>query len=299
MTIVSLSGSAVAAPRQDYPQLAGSAAPSTSYGRATSAVAGSARLTIQVWLRPAHLAAAQNYATAVSTPGSTLFHHYLSPDAYTARFGASQAAARAVESWLRSQGFTAIQADAQRNYVRATGATAAINAAFRIQLENYRSSASANAGPYQLHANDRPVSIPGSLSQYVLGVTGLDNVAPSVPLMRSPSHQRGTAAQPTAPCSQYYGQHHVSGLPGQFGRTSFPTRICGYSPQQMRAAYGMNTHNNGRGQTVSVVELGLTPDMFLTLQDYARSDHFAAPSPNRYTELSLGKNTCGDPFDVE
>jgi subtilase family serine protease len=39
--------------------------------------------------------------------------------------------------------------------------------------------------------------------------------------------------------------------------------------------------------------------MFLTLQDYASAAHFVAPSPQRYTELSLGKNTCGDPFDVE
>ena len=39
--------------------------------------------------------------------------------------------------------------------------------------------------------------------------------------------------------------------------------------------------------------------MFLTLQDYAKAGHFVAPSPQRYTELSLGKNTCGDPFDIE
>ena len=183
--------------------------------------------------------------------------------------------------------------------MRATGSVAAINAAFKIQLENYQSSASVNAGPYQLRANNRAVAIPASLSQYVLGVTGLDNAAPRLPLMRTPRHQRGTAGQPTAPCSQYYGQHHISGLPKQFGRTSFPTQICGYSADQMRAAYGVNMTNDGRGQTVSLVELGLTPDMFLTLQDYAKAGHFAAPSPQRYTELSLGKNTCGDPFDIE
>jgi subtilase family serine protease len=299
MTIVSLSGSAVAAPRQDYLQLAGSAAPFTSYGRATSAVAGPTQLTVQVWLRPSHLTAAQNYATAVSTPGTKLFHHYLSPDAYTARFGASLAAAHAVESWLRTQGFTGIQPDAQRNYVRATGATSAIDAAFRIQLENYRSSASLNAGPYQLHASDRPVSVPRSLAQYVLGVTGLDNAAPKLPLMRGTMATHGTTGKSAASCSQYYGQHEVSGLPAQFGRTSFPTQICGYGAQQLRGAYGMNTGNDGSGQTVSLVELGLAPDMFLTLQDYAKTAHFVAPSPSRYTELSLGKNTCGDPFDVE
>src|SRR5215831_142601 len=116
VTIVSLSGSAGASPRHGYLRLAGSAAPFTSHSRATGVVAGSARLAIQVWLRPGNLAAAQRYATAVSTPGSTLFHRYLSPDAYTARFGASPAAAGAVESWLRGQGFTGIQSDAQRNY---------------------------------------------------------------------------------------------------------------------------------------------------------------------------------------
>src|SRR5215472_16839760 len=227
MTIVGLSGSAGATPHQGYLQLKGSAVPFTGHDRAIGAVAGSARLTIQVWLRPGNLATAQQYATAVSTPGSTLFHHYLSPDAYTARFGASQAAAGAVEAWLRGKGFTGVQADPQRNYVRATGAVAAINAAFQIRLENYRSSASVNAGPYQLHANNQAVAIPRSLSSYVLGLTGLDNAAPKLPLMRAPAHQSGTAGAPLAPCSHYYGQHHISGLPKQFGRTSFPTQPCG------------------------------------------------------------------------
>jgi len=96
----------------------------------------------------------------VSTTGSRLYHHYLSPDAYTARFGASRAEAGAVAAWLHRQGFTGVAADAQRNYVRATGKVAAINAAFKIQMENYESSATVNAGPYQLRANNRPSAIP-------------------------------------------------------------------------------------------------------------------------------------------
>ena len=57
--------------------------------------------------------------------------------------------------------------------------------------------------------------------------------------------------------------------------------------------------NDGSGQTVSLVELGLAPEMFLTLKDLAAAEHFLPPSSHRYTELSLGKNTCGDPFIVE
>ena len=299
MSIVGMSAAAGAAPRPGYVRLGGTAAPYASPGRVIGAVAGSSRLTIQVWMRPGSLAAAQRYATAVSTPGSKLFHHYLSPNAYTARFGTSPAGARAVESWLRHQGFTGVHADAQRNYVRATGAVKAINTAFRIRLQNYRSSAGVNAGPFQLHASNRAVAIPKSLSRYVIGLTGLDNAAPRLPLMRAARHRTGTAGQPKVACSKYYGQHHLAGLPRQFGRTSFPSQICGYQAGQMRAAYGMNTGNNGRGQTVDLVELGLAKDMFLTLQDYAKADHFAAPDPEHYSELSLGRNTCGDPFAVE
>ena len=169
----------------------------------------------------------------------------------------------------------------------------------RPRLENYQSSAGVNAGPYQLRANDRPVAIPRSLAQYVIGLTGLDNAAPRLPLMRQPGGRGGTAGGTEARCSQYYGQHHLSGLPAQFGRTSFPTQICGYQPAQMRGAYGASMRNDGHGQTVSLVELGLAPDMFLTLQDYAKAGDFLAPSSRRYAELSLGKNTCGDPFNVE
>jgi subtilase family serine protease len=299
MTVVAVSGSASAAPRPAYQRLAGSAAPFTGHARPTGRVAGTTPLTIQVWLRASHPGAAAQYATAASTPGGKLYHHYLSPDAYTARFGATRAEASAVRSWLRGKGFTGITTDPQRNYVRATGAAAVIDSALRTQLDTYAAYGGVNAGPYQLRANDRAVSIPRSLSRYVLGVTGLDNAAPKLPLMRSGKHQGGSAAAPTAPCSHYYGQHHISGLPSQFGRTSFPTQICGYQPAQMRAAYGASTRNDGHGQTVSLVELGLAKDMFATLQDYAKAGHFLAPSARRYEELSLGRNTCGDPFNVE
>jgi subtilase family serine protease len=91
----------------------------------------------------------------------------------------------------------------------------------------------------------------------------------------------------------------ASGLPKQFGVTSFPTIVCGYSAGQMRAAYGAGSANTGKGQTVALVEQGLTRDMFLTLQDYAKVNHLPAPSPERYAQLSLGKDTCGDPFNEE
>jgi subtilase family serine protease len=270
----------------------------TRHARAVGAVAPARKLSIQVWLRP-DLAAAQRFATAVSTPGSRQFHHYLSPSGYAARFGATQKQAASVQNWLKSRGFTAVRADARRSYVRATASAARIDRAFATRLTLYRATATVNAGPYRLRANSRPLSIPRSLAGTVLGVTGLDNAAPSLPLERP--HISATATAPgSLPCSDYYAQHTARGLPEHFGTTSFPTVTCGYSATQLRSAYGANTSNTGRGQTIALVELGLTRDMFLTLQDYAKANHVPGPSAGRYRELSLatGKD-CGDPFNIE
>jgi subtilase family serine protease len=282
--------------------LAGSAAPFAAASRAIGAVPGSQTLTIQLWLTP-RTAAAESFATAVSTPGNPAFGHFLSPAGYTARFGASSAEADGVEAWLRSSGFTGVAADAQRDYVQATGTVSTIDSALRVQLKYYRPTAQINAGPYQLRANDRPVSLPSTLAPSVLGITGLDNAAPKPTYVRpgapATAQPAAGASPPNFACSSYYGQRYGTKLPKQFGTTSFPSVICGYNASQLRRAYGYNRHNIGKGVTIALVEWGLAPDMFQTLQDYAGANAIESPSPDRYAELSLGRDSCGDPFTTE
>jgi subtilase family serine protease len=183
------------------------------------------------------------FAQVVSTPGSPQFRRYLTPDGYAARFAATPADAGAVESWLRSQGFTAVGADRQRSYVQATATVSTINRAFAVQLTLYKSSATVNAGTGALWSNDRPVSLPATLSRLVLGIIGLNDAALTNPSATAKTTTTATKATTTtatkaAPCSAYYGQHLQTGLPSHFGRTSFPTQVCGYSAKQLRAAYG-------------------------------------------------------------
>ena len=107
-----------------------------------------------------------------------------------------------------------------------------------------------------LHANASPVKVPSSLAGSVLGVTGLDNAAPTLPLIK-PGHppvtRKGSAAAPRAkapkiPCSDYYGQREVGGLPSQFGTTKFPTLLCGYTGAQYRSVYGANMSTPARAR---------------------------------------------------
>jgi subtilase family serine protease len=296
MTIVGASGVAGAASRPAAIALQGSIAPFTGASRAIGDLPASTRLSVQLWLRP-RTAAAERFATAVSTPGSGLFHRYLSPAAYTARFAASPAQPRAVATWLRAQGFTGVHADPGRSYVAGSGTTGQAEVAFRTQIREYRSSRAVNAGQYVLHANSAPVHIPSSLAGSVIGITGLDNATPTLPLVKQ---VRRTTTARVMPCSHYYAQHEIGGLPRQFGVTRFPTYGCGYTAAQLRSAYGSSKVNTGQGQTVALVEEGLTKDMFLTLKDYAAADGMPAPSRKRYAQLALGNvNACGDPFDTE
>jgi subtilase family serine protease len=282
--------------------LAGSAAPFAVAGDAMGAVPAGNRLTIQFWLK-SRTAAAASYASAVSTPGNPLFEHYLTPAAYTSQFGPSSPEAASVESWLRAAGFSGVAADAGRDYVAGTAPVSTIDSALRTQLLYYRPTAAVNAGGYQLRANDGPVSLPKSVAGSVLGVTGLENAGPAKTYAtpKISVAPGAPARKPVSfPCSSWYAQHYARGLPKLYGTTSFPTVICGYSADQLRTAYGYNRHNIGKGVTVALVEIGLTPDMFETLQDYARVNRIESPSASRYAELSLGQGSaCGDEFNIE
>lgn len=281
--------------------LAGSAVPFTASNGVTGTVAGTRKLSIELWLAP-RTAAAQAYATAVSTPGNAQYGHYLSPSAYTARFGATAAESTAAAAWLRSQGFTAITVAAQRDYVRATATVTTIQTAFKTQLKYYQSSKNVTAGKNRLFANAGALTVPGSLSGVVEGVTGLDNALPTQPVMRRTikSAVKPAASGPTYPCSAYWGQHTATVSYKQNGTTTYPTINCGYSATQLRSAYGANYTNTGKGQTVALIELGLTPGMYTTLQKYAAANKpLPAPSTARYKELNIGNVSfaaCGDDF---
>ncbi len=283
-------------------RLPDSVAPFAAASAAAGAVPAATKLTIQFWLAPQSAAAAR-YAAAVSTPGKPLFRHFLSPSGYTARFGPTQATVASLESWLKSKGFTGVGADLGRDYVQATASVSTIEAVLQARLNYYRTNGLAAAGRYPLRANDRPVALPVSIARLVLGVTGLDNAAPTMTYVRegAPGRARATpASSPAFACSQWYLQHYATALPEMYGVTNFPTIICGYTPQQLRRAYNLSTSDIGRGVTVALVEAGLTPDMFQTLADYAKVHGIQAPSTGRYAEVSLGQGSqCGDPFNVE
>jgi subtilase family serine protease len=230
-------------------------------------------VTVQLWLSP-KLAAAERFATAVSTPGNPRYRDYLTPRAYASRFGATPKAVSTVTSWLRSHAFRDIAANRQRDFVTGTGTTAMVKATFGANL-----------------------AVPSRLAADVLGVTGADaTVQREAGKAKASGRADAVRSSRQAPCSQYWGQHTISGLPSKLGTTTFPVIPCGYTGAQLRSAYGENSANTGRGQTIAFAAPGgLEPHMFKTLQDFAAHNHLPAPSANRYRQVSLQPTSCTEP----
>jgi subtilase family serine protease len=255
------------------------------------AVPASQQLTVQVWLTP-DLAGAAAFADAAATPGSAEFHHYLSPDAYTAKFGPSPGHATAVARWLVSSGLTQVHADSGRDYISATGPVAKVQSAFRVRIDQYRVR-SANGRPTVGRSNDREVSVPSSLASDVLGVTGLSSLPPVVPHAAASSatgpRDQATKASKTPTCSRYWAQHVQAFHPGYQGLTKAALPVCGYSAGQLRAAYGATWEDTGKGQTVALTEDEAPTAMFQTLTDYAKANHLPAPKRSQFKQVQSGK----------
>jgi subtilase family serine protease len=242
-------------------------------------------LRFEIWLTP-DIAGATAFADSVSTPGSPQYHHYLTPDQYTAEYGPSAAEARQVSSWLGSEGFTDVQTGAQRDSVTASGTAAQVDQAFSVQMSRYGAAAS-------FVANDRDLSIPSTLGTDVLSVTGLDGAPPQ-------TFHTAPRAAAQGDCSQYWGQQTTAGVPSFSPVHRAAVAVCGYSADQLRSAYGQTDAATGAGETIALIEDGTPNDMGQTLADYAAANGLPAPAAGQFQEDVLGQQKgCENAFGVE
>jgi subtilase family serine protease len=283
---MSAAGAGVARAAPGEVRLPGSVATAvTSAGPATGAVPANQQLTVQLWLK-GNETGASAFADSVSDPRNAGYRRYASPNSYTARFAASTASANAVSEWLTQQGFSDVKTDAERAYVQASAPASTVQNAFQVHMKTF------SVAGRSIRSNDRDISLAGSIGDDVLGITGLNSAPPKTALDEAPG-------DPVPNCSNYFGQHQQT-VPAIDGVTSVPTRVCGYTGSQLRAAYGMNDTNTGKGVTVAYLEVGQPDKMFQTLTTWAKAGGLPAPKSRNYSELVLGSGAaCGNRFDIE
>jgi subtilase family serine protease len=257
--------------------LAGSAAPVTSDNAGVGAVLTSQSRTIEIWMA-GRQRAAQRFVDAVSTPGSRSYGRFLSPTAYTERFGPSGAQVRAVRSFLTGAGFTGVHASVNDDYVSGTAPVSTINDAFSIRMRRYR------VGPDIFESNDRDLTVPASINEDILAVTGLNGGRP-----QPDDAITGAQARAKTPaCSKYWAQKTKTFTPAFHGLTEAAVPVCGYSATQLRTAYGLTSVDTGKGTTIALIQVGGPDKMFQALTEYAKRNGLPAPRSDQYREKTVG-----------
>src|SRR5262249_26168034 len=183
------------------------------------------------------------------------------------RYGPAASTVKAVSAWLRSRGFAVGAVPANNAYVEAVGTAAQANTAFAVGLSQYA------VNGQELQAPDADLTVPASLAAAISGVTGLSDAVAQSSVAKSVPVDAPPGTRDAAPCSTSWGEK-VASVPsfGSYG-SALPFLPCGYTPPQLRAAYGIDeavaSGNDGTGTTVAIVDPYATSTILDDAQQYA------------------------------
>jgi subtilase family serine protease len=230
-------------------------------------------VTGTVYFAKASKEGAAEYATSVGTPGSPDYHHYLTPTEFHAKFASHADASQAVSQWVRQEGMKILSQDSESIQVSTT--IAKVEKTLDIKIDRFR-----HDGVTGLSPTSQP-KYPANVGDYVDSVTGLTTSSP-VNQPQPPSTAKkadtsfGTAGHDSSggqDCSSYYGQYPATGYPPAPGASGPPPLfVCGYTPSQLRSAYGVTASGlTGKGLTVAVVDAYSSPTIRADLAAYDKA----------------------------
>lgn len=260
-------------------------------------------VTISVYLNFKNMDGLKALVAGQATPGSADYGRYLTPSQFHARFAPAAADVARVEASLRSMGFTITREPTSRVYIEAKGTVGQIKQAFGVSQELYQ------YGGKIMRANAEEPKLPASIAGLVTFVGGLAETGQLI----HPRHQKvgdeslaasktaGAVTKATAPlaapptaanlpspyCSTYYGDKAatLSTQPTPFA-AKIPWLVCGYTPQQVRSAYGADkVAANGAGVTVAIVDAYASPTIVYDATRYAKNHNLVPITTRNFSQI--------------
>ncbi|WP_344307036.1 S53 family peptidase [Fodinicola feengrottensis] len=255
----------------------------TTQAKTAGAVPDSTPVTFGVNVSLRDSAGLQQYVQQVSTPGSSNFRKFLTPQQFADAYAPTADTQRKVSNWLSSQGLQVRYSSTDRTYIAVSGSAAQIHQAFGAPLDKYSKSGRTVTAP------SGGLSVPADLGGAIQGVVGLDTSHQIQTTNRKPTATAARSAGTDDGCSNFYGQHTVSAewdaAPAPFG-ARLPGANCGYTPQQLATARGItSTGLTGKGITVGI---GLWCNDLMTEADtnrWASIQHWPGLKAGQYTSL--------------
>ena len=209
--------------------------------RVVGSLGTATRMSVTVTLRPRDPAALAAYANAVSTPGSSVFHDYLSVSQFSARFGPTAAQMRAVVASLRGDGLRPGAVSANGLSIPVSANAGELAHAFAVGFHRVALPSGRTA-----FANTSAPLFNTSIAGFVQGVVGLSTLAQPQPLGLTVPHGRVAHVNP----------HVVTGGPQPCSAAS---GVGEYTADQLASAYRFSSlygaGDEGSGQTVALYEL--------------------------------------------
>jgi Pro-kumamolisin, activation domain/Putative Ig domain/Bacterial Ig-like domain (group 3) len=248
-------GAAAAVPGQTGahrgPERVGSVPAMVRGAHRIGALAGSAKISVDVMLAPRSAAALQAYAMDVSSPGNSLYRRYLTVGQFAARFGPTASAVSAVESAIRAAGLRPGLLASDHLMLPVTATAGQFATAFSTGFERYHLP-----GGRVAFANTRAPVLPAAAAPYVQAVVGLDNLTPPQPVgLAGPAGLAEATESPSTESPQV-----VTGgpQPCEAATDDAPGNYA-YTADQVASAYNFSAlygaGDEGAGVTVAVLEL--------------------------------------------
>jgi subtilase family serine protease len=269
------------------------ATPANSSGEASD----SGTVVFSMWLGWRDQPQLDALLAAQQDPSSQEYHRWLSPQQFRSLFAPDQSSVASVSGWLRAQGFHLVNVPQNHLFVTASGTVAQVERAFQVNESLYDVSGQTVRSP------DANPKIPDDLAASVTAITGLDNAySLARPYVKTPAPPPPTGTS-VGPCSHYWGEHTSHRFPNPYAPGKpLPWLICGYTPQQIASAYGIDQlqkqHLDGRGQTIAITGAFFSPTIRADLNRFSRT--FGLPHA-RYSELVAPGSTHfpRDPADMQ
>ncbi len=187
------------------------------------------RLQVELVLNPRNESGLNTLIQQINTPGSSVYHHWLTP----AQFNADFAPATFDTSWLTNAGLRQV-AGPSPLVLAFTGTASQMDAAFHTTINDYRTTDGRT-----VYANATAPQVPASVAANIAGVVGLDNVQSNA--------EKPEIAKPMKKVGKLDGGKYGAGPGGN-----------GLTPSQIQGIYNANStyrYSTGRGVTGAVFEL--------------------------------------------
>jgi hypothetical protein len=203
--------------------------------RALGALAGSTSVDATVTLAPRDPPALATYAQAVATPGSAVYHRYLTVAQFAQRFGPKVSDVDLARASLAAAGLNPGPSARDGLSIAVRSSAARLASAFSTSFDRYRLADGRTA-----YANRAAPSVPSDMAGVVQGIIGLDSLARRTPAATPSPGVTPGAAQPCSPATAAAGTQ-------------------GHTADGIAAAYRLNglygAGDLGAGTTVALYEL--------------------------------------------